>query len=104
MFSAVRNFPRLATLGVFSGSPSTENREKNRSRWTFLCKTKDEDFEAFFSLPDPGYIGTGRMVVASAFVLLRENVKKYGVLTPAEAFGKRFTKRNFFFNFVCFYR
>ncbi|CAF1079350.1 unnamed protein product [Adineta steineri] len=84
--------------GLFSGGcvthegPTRAECEQASFKMTFVTHTEDKQkLTHEFAGPDPGYLGTSKMLIACAVMLLKENDRlpvKGGVLTPGAAFGR----------------
>ncbi|UJR36584.1 hypothetical protein I4U23_029303 [Adineta vaga] len=86
-------FPGLFSNGlVTKEGPSRQDCEHTTFKMTFLTHTENnQKLIHEFAGPDPGYLGTSKMLVACATMLIKENDHlpvKGGVLTPGAAFGR----------------
>ncbi|CAF1032156.1 unnamed protein product [Adineta ricciae] len=85
-------FPGLFSSGlVTTEGPTRQDCEHAKFKMTFLTHTENnQKLIHEFVGPDPGYLGTSKMLIACAVMLIKENERvsvKGGVLTPGAAFG-----------------
>ncbi|CAF2066324.1 unnamed protein product [Rotaria magnacalcarata] len=86
-------FPRFFSAGlVTTEGPTRHDCEQASFKMTFVTHTENKQKLIHeFAGMDPGYIGTSKLSIACAIMLLQESDRlptKGGVFTPAAAFGR----------------